>query len=173
MINLYSPRFRLRRLADIDIPALFEMDSDAAVTRYVAALNVDFESYAGRMRSAIAAREGKPLGVWVIEYLDKPGFQGWVALKELPGSAHIEMGYRLPARNWGQGMATEAAQRMVQYGFAEFRLKEIVAVTHPENLASQRVLAKLEFTLRGITTYYNTSVLFFTRNANDYFVGTS
>jgi ribosomal-protein-alanine N-acetyltransferase len=165
--DLYTRRFRLRRLADTDIPSLFEMDSDPAVTRYVQALDADFESYAVRMRTSIAAREGKPLGVWAIEYMDAPGFQGWVALKELPNSNHIEVGYRLPVRNWKQGIATEVGERVLRYGFDELRLKEIVAVTHPDNIASQRVLAKLGFTQHGLATYYDTSVLFFTRSDND------
>ena len=76
MLELRTPRFTLRRLRVEDIPAMFEMDSDSRVTRYVKKLSDDFESYAARVAKAIEAREGKPLGLWTITRPEQPGFQG-------------------------------------------------------------------------------------------------
>ncbi len=39
-------------------------------------------------------------------------------------------------------MATEAALASVRYGFAELRLKRIIGLAMPENVASIRVLEK-------------------------------
>ena len=44
---------------------------------------------------------------------------------------------------WGKGLATEAAQACLQYGFENVEVESIVAIVHPENLASQRVIEKL------------------------------
>jgi RimJ/RimL family protein N-acetyltransferase len=55
----------------------------------------------------------------------------------------IEIAYRLPQASWGRGIASEAAARLLAFGFQERGLERIVAVTHPENQASQRVLKKL------------------------------
>jgi [ribosomal protein S5]-alanine N-acetyltransferase len=46
----------------------------------------------------------------------------------------------------GNGLATEAALAVMDYGFGELGLQRIVAVTHPENQASIRVLQKLGMT---------------------------
>lgn len=47
--------------------------------------------------------------------------------------------------DWGRGLATEAAQAWVQYGFRELRLTRIHAGINAENLASLRVVEKLGF----------------------------
>lgn len=43
---------------------------------------------------------------------------------------------------WGRGYATEAAEELVRFGFAELGLHRIAATCHPENAGSARVLVK-------------------------------
>lgn len=43
----------------------------------------------------------------------------------------------------GQGLATEAARSVLHWGFDTLKLKQIVAVTGSENVASRRVMQKL------------------------------
>ncbi len=56
----------------------------------------------------------------------------------------------------GRGFATEAARASLRYGFEEAGCKQIVAFTWLENLASLRVMEKLEmrpqreFVLEGL-----------------------
>lgn len=73
----------------------------------------------------------------------------------------IEVGYRLMKSAWGRGLATEGARAMLRYGFGERGLDRIVAVTHPDNAASQRVLRKLGLEYRGIGHYYDRDVSYF------------
>ena len=82
------------------------------------------------------------LGLWAIEDLAGGEILGWVALIKL-NIDDIEVGYRLRRPSWGRGIATEAAARILEYGFSDLELDRIVAVTLPENTASERVLAKL------------------------------
>jgi RimJ/RimL family protein N-acetyltransferase len=75
----------------------------------------------------------------------------------------IELGYRFAAHAWGIGLATEAARALIPYAFQTLALTEIIAVTDPDNHASQRVLAKLGFQNRGNTDrYYNQTTTRFT-----------
>lgn len=72
---------------------------------------------------------------------------------------HIELGYRLHPDAWGNGFATEAARAVFDYAtMPEARggvgLTHLVGVTHPDNLASQRVLEKVGFTRRGLSEFY-------------------
>ena len=53
----------------------------------------------------------------------------------------------------GQGIATEAAGALVAHALGPLALPRVVAVTYPENLASQRVLDKLGFERHGIRDY--------------------
>lgn len=54
----------------------------------------------------------------------------------------IEIGYILKQSAWGKGYATEACKRLLRLAFEQTQLDEVVAVTHPENAASQHVLRK-------------------------------
>jgi hypothetical protein len=59
------------------------------------------------------------------------------------------------ARCLGHGYATEAATATLQYAF-EAGLRTVLAVTHPENAASQAVCRRLGMEHRGRTDrYYN------------------
>jgi len=43
---------------------------------------------------------------------------------------------------WGRGLATEVARACVKIGFERLGVKTLVAITTPENLASQHVMRK-------------------------------
>ncbi|MEJ7588576.1 MAG: GNAT family N-acetyltransferase [Ferruginibacter sp.] len=61
-------------------------------------------------------------------------------------------------------MTTELANAIVTYGFDQLGLKEINAVTHAENLASQRVLYKIGFHDKGEVFWYNETLPLFKIN---------
>jgi RimJ/RimL family protein N-acetyltransferase len=55
----------------------------------------------------------------------------------------VEIGWMLTPSAWGQGYATEAGRAVRDEAFERLRLESIVAVHHPENAASGRVMEKL------------------------------
>jgi RimJ/RimL family protein N-acetyltransferase len=68
-----------------------------------------------------------------------------VELKHLRG----EIGYWLGIPFWGQGYATEAAARVVRYGFDDLGLNRIMAYCFSRNLASARVMQKIGMKYEG------------------------
>ena len=54
----------------------------------------------------------------------------------------IEIGYVLHKTYWGQGYATELVQNIIKWGFVNLNFTKLMAITHPENRASQCVLEK-------------------------------
>src|SRR5881227_3139476 len=76
-------------------------------------------------------------------------------------SAEVEVGYRLSPRMWGRGYATEGARALLRYGFDVLGLYRIVGLTHPENLASQRVLCKAGLREAGWGRYYDRDLRLF------------
>jgi ribosomal-protein-alanine N-acetyltransferase len=103
----------------------------------------------------------------LMDHQDEHGFSLWAVTDRANGTvmgdaglihyAHrgpeIELAYRLAKPYWGKGYATEAARAWVQHGFDELGLDRIVAVTHPENAASQRVLEKVGMRYERMTDY--------------------
>ena len=63
--------------------------------------------------------------------------------KVIPGEASIA--FYLARPYWRQGLATEAGQTFIQYGFRELGLSRIEAGIDANNLASIRVIQKLGF----------------------------
>ncbi len=71
---------------------------------------------------------------------------GWAGLQYLPELDETEVGFLLDHPFWGKGYATEAAQASLQFGFEHFNLDHIIALVHPDNHASQRVIEKCGMT---------------------------
>ncbi|WP_049735087.1 GNAT family N-acetyltransferase [Rhizobium ecuadorense] len=58
-------------------------------------------------------------------------------------SEQFELGYSLLEAAWGKGLATEAASALAGWFFKRRLAPGFIAFTHPENLASQRILRKI------------------------------
>lgn len=69
-------------------------------------------------------------------------FIGWAGFKYHPQSDFTDMGYRLLRTYWGQGYATELVKRLVQHGFEDHHMHQIIAHVHEDNIGSQRVVEK-------------------------------
>jgi ribosomal-protein-alanine N-acetyltransferase len=169
---LETPRLRLRRLVAADLADLIELDSDPAVMRYVgspAGVRTPAETAERARGRIIEAERGlhEPLGFWRIEGRDDHAFYGLGALLRMPEGdnvpavADVEIAYRLMRAAWGQGLATEAAGALVAHALGALALPRVVAVTYPDNRASQRVLDKLGFERRGLTEYKGVQTTFF------------
>ncbi|KNZ40552.1 GNAT family N-acetyltransferase [Acetobacterium bakii] len=69
------------------------------------------------------------------------------------------LGYALGEDYWGQGIMTEAARAVLDYGFNTLGLDLISVVHYPSNEASQRVIEKCGFfyegTIRQAEKIYN------------------
>ncbi len=70
------------------------------------------------------------------------------------GHDRAELGYWLGEPFWGQGYATEAARRVIQFGFEEMRLNRIYANYFTHNPASRRVMEKVGMTFEGVLREY-------------------
>ena len=93
-----------------------------------------------------------PSMVWKITDKDTGAMIGSLGLETdrfRPGIASKELGYWVAEEFWGQGLATEACQAALQYGFEELNLEIVGICTGPNNLRSQRVIEKLGFTYEG------------------------
>lgn len=83
-------------------------------------------------------------GLWVVQTHDG-GFLGNCGLtwQEVNGRPVLEVGYHMRADVQGHGYATEAAAACRDFARDALGAAELVAITHPENVASQRVAEKI------------------------------
>jgi ribosomal-protein-alanine N-acetyltransferase len=89
-------------------------------------------------------------GLWAAERRANGEFIGYVGLASTRLSAVftpcVEIGWRLDAAHWGEGLATEGARAVARHAFEVLGLAEIVSFTVPANLRSRRVMEKLGMT---------------------------
>lgn len=90
-----------------------------------------------------------PLGtesyVWTARRTGSDAFVGWFCL--WPETAtQAELGYRLRRTDWGQGLASEGATALVEWGFASAGYDRIVSTTMAVNTGSRRVMEKIGMT---------------------------
>lgn len=79
---------------------------------------------------------------------DPVGVVAFEGIDEEVGTAEIN--YWIIPSQWGNGYATEAVERLVQYGFDQLNLHKVVARVSAFNDASARVLEKLGFSREGV-----------------------
>jgi [ribosomal protein S5]-alanine N-acetyltransferase len=65
-----------------------------------------------------------------------------------------EVGYELSKEYWGKGIASEALEAVVTYGFRHFQLERIQALIEPANLPSQKLVERLGFRREGLLRHY-------------------
>jgi RimJ/RimL family protein N-acetyltransferase len=155
------PWLRTQRLALHEINAshaneLHELDSDPRVMRYIGngrlSTRAQVDAAIRRVPRLYALYPG--LGTWRATRRGDGEFIGWFALKYVPGTAEIEVGYRLRFAAWGSGYATEGARALLRHGFDALGLYRIIGLTHPANDASQNVLRKAGLVDAGWGHYY-------------------
>jgi len=142
-------RLILRRWRDSDREPFARMNADPRVMEFFAGTLSREKSDASVERAECHFRE-HGFGPCVAELRGDGTFLGFIGLSIPSFQSHftpcVEIGWRLAADYWGQGLATEGARAAVRYGFEILGLDEIVSFTVPANTRSRRVMEKLGMT---------------------------
>lgn len=144
-----TPRLVLRPFTLSDFDALFKIVQEPDIFRYFPTQSAwPMDKVERYINYQIAHWQKYKYGHWAVVIRETGQIIGWNGLEYLPDTDETEVGYLLNGMFWGKGMATEAAKAAVKFGINKVGLKEIIGLTHPENIASQRVLEKsgLSFT---------------------------
>ncbi|MCF6378123.1 GNAT family N-acetyltransferase [Nocardioides KLBMP 9356] len=171
MRTISSERLLLRPWTVGDAEFLLDLESRSEVVRFLygkAAMSTREEALASIARRQ--ALDHPVHGIWVITVAANRRPVGNLLLKpatrssaqapapdEEPREPEVEIGWHLHPAAWGNGYATEAARAVLQDA-SERGLSRVIAVTHPNNTASQAVCRRLDMTHRGRTTDYYDAV---------------
>jgi RimJ/RimL family protein N-acetyltransferase len=82
-------------------------------------------------------------------------------------SAELEIGWRLSTAATGHGYATEAGRAAAEFAFDVVGASHVIAVAHPDNTNSHRVMERIGMQLRGTEIHYDETCTTYllTRNA--------
>jgi RimJ/RimL family protein N-acetyltransferase len=133
-------RLRLREFRDDDLGVLAAMVGDVEQMTFYPRPKTrdDAAAWIGRNRALYAAFG---YGSWVIELAPDARFAGYCGIRplELDGVSEVEIGWHVHKRFWRQGIATEAAGLACTTAATRFGLSRLVALVHPDHVASRRV----------------------------------
>jgi ribosomal-protein-alanine N-acetyltransferase len=150
-IRLSSNRLLLRWLEKADLPALFDIFSNAEVMRYWSSPPFAKMSEAQNMLRNI--QEGHRTGSVLQLGIERSSDQALIGTCTLHNfhlqSRRAEIGYALGRPYWGQGYMHEALIVLINYAFDTLGLNRLEADIDPRNSASKKSLERLGFLQEG------------------------
>ncbi|MGS4346265.1 GNAT family N-acetyltransferase [Myroides odoratus] len=144
---LETERLCLRQTTLADAQAIFAMRSSAEVMQYIpvplATAVKEAEDY---IHSLHERMKNKECLNWTITDKESGAVIGTMGFYRMQLQHYrTETGYMLLPEFYGKGYATEALQRLVDFGLNELGFHSLEAVIYPENIGSIRVVEKCGF----------------------------
>lgn len=149
--TLRTPRLVLRPFQPSDARAVQQLAGAAAVAEMT--LNIPHPYPDGAAESWIAThRPAWDDGTDAAFAIAAPDgeLRGAIGLRLNRDHRRGELGYWVGQPFWGQGLATEAVRRVLQFAFEELALNRVQASHLPRNPASGRVMQKVGMTREGL-----------------------
>ena len=143
-----TDRLLIRETIDSDIPELYRIGTDQAVTKYIVPMQPTLEEEIVYTKAYVRHMYAfYDFGLWTVLEKDAYGQErvigraGLFPSERLAGQ--IEMGYMIAPECQGNGYGKEAAETVLRYAFDVLDLEEVHLFAEKENKAS----VKLEETL--------------------------
>ena len=146
MIILETPRLILRHQVLDDLDSLFELYSDPDVIKYIPDAPRSLHETREELEWHMHGHPRHPeLGLWATIHKDSGKFIGRSGLLPwtIDGKQEVEVAYLLGRQYWGQGLGSEIAQAILDYGFNKLHLSRLICLIDAENLASIKVAEKI------------------------------
>jgi len=147
-----TPRLTLKPESIDDFYRFFDMSKDPEVMRWIGDGSIyhwSKETALKKYQAGINNQGTTELGNLAV-YAGYPGlYIGWCGVTFSKFLDHAELGYRYCRDAWGQGYATEAAAAVIAETFRKTEMDRVLAIVHPANSASIRVLEKIGFVCIG------------------------
>lgn len=148
--SLTTPRLRLREVTSADADDVFDLRGDPHTQRF----NLEPMQHANEalyliewMRTSFQRRTMLQWGVTLRRSDRVIGICGLHDIRRDLGRS--EVGYDLQRAYWGQGIMAEAMCAVIGFAFDEIGFNRLYAQTRSDNLASIRLLEKLDFRREG------------------------
>lgn len=150
---LETPRLYFREINLSDIQAMFEMDSNPNVQKYVGNHPIKTIEQIQEVISNFQ-NQYKEFGIarWAVIEKETNQFIGWAGWKYIDfeinkHSNHYDLGYRFLEKEWNKGYASECVKALIEFGKTNFDRDKLFAYTNSQNQVSNHILQKHGFDL--------------------------
>jgi RimJ/RimL family protein N-acetyltransferase len=150
IVILETNRLILRRQVLSDLEDLYALYCDPEITKYIPDAPRNLAETREELEWFLHGHPKYPeLGLWATidketgKFIGRCGLLPWI----IEGQQEVEVAYTISREYWGQGLGTEVARGILQYGFETLNLSRLICLIDPENRASQKVAEKIGMTL--------------------------
>jgi len=165
---LETARLFLRPMNESDVDAIFTLRSDAEMMRFIREPQTNRADVAGWIYLVSSLWATDKIGLCAVFDKSSNALIGWCGLWRLRETGETEVGYAIARSFQKKGLASEAAEKCLEYGFDELNLEKIVAVARPENTASCRVMEKIGMNYDGIGRFYDCDLAHYSITRENY-----
>ncbi|MEM1321118.1 MAG: GNAT family N-acetyltransferase [Bacteroidota bacterium] len=144
--RLYTPRLVLRKIEVEDLPALVQYANNKKIADHIVNIPYPYREpdAAFRISFVVQGFKQKIRYVFAIIHKERGELIGEISLHLLDQHhQHAQLAYWIGEPFWNQGIATEAARAVIQFGFEQLDRTLIYADCHPNNPASEKVMCKI------------------------------
>jgi len=139
---LETERLMLREWRESDLDMVDGIYSDEENSRYVGGTFPRFRSW-HYLAGQIGHWHLRGFGMWVLEAKSGGEVVGYVGLWRPEGWPENEVGYILHRDHFGNGYATEAAVRSLQYAYSTLGWETAISLIDVKNIGSKNVAGKM------------------------------
>jgi [ribosomal protein S5]-alanine N-acetyltransferase len=147
MIVLETPRLLLRQFTLEDLDGLAALYADPTVMTFLGGPR-SYERAQQHLAQIMQNYEEYGFGLWATVHKGERQLMGRCGLipQVIAGKSEVEIGYLLAKEYWGQGLASEAAAAIRDYGFSTVGCDRLISLIDPQNFASQKVAQRAGLT---------------------------
>ncbi|MBL8088920.1 MAG: GNAT family N-acetyltransferase [Anaerolineales bacterium] len=143
---LETKRLILRHQTLDDLDSLWALYQNPNITKYIPDAPRSYEEAKEELEWHMHGHPKHPeLGLWATIHKETGKFIGRCGLLPwtIDNQFDIEVAYTIAEEYWGQGLASEAAEGILNYGFENLNLSRLICLIDPENIGSQKVAEKI------------------------------
>lgn len=161
--EIETERLLLRQFTPADLDEYTRIIfADPDVTRFLPRRDIPPRQRAERVLNYFSEHWLKHgYGDWAVTDRAHAGLIGHCGLNFIPEAGEVEVEYSLAKSYWGRGIATEAAQASVRYGFEALQMERIIALADPQNIASRRVMEKVGLVYQKEVFFFGMQLVFY------------
>ena len=151
---LETERLRLLPWAETDRGDFERLATDPKVVRFITG-GIPYTAVRVNEFLERQMRQQEQFGhsLWRIVVKDTSQFAGFCGLQPIAETGEPEIGWWLLPDHWKKGIATEAGQAALDWGFRVSQMAIVVAVANPTNVASLAVMRRLGMQADGEMEY--------------------
>lgn len=164
-----TERLLIQKIRPDDLPWLIEMRTPDAVNRYLGGSAMQNpEALTIRINFYLDCHEQYGFGFCTMALKNTGERIGTSGLQPLEDTGEFEVGYNLAEKYWRRGYGYECAMAWLRYGFESAGLERIVAVAHPDNTGSWRIMEKCGMKYEKNESHYGIDCVFYSIEREDF-----